>query len=61
MNTRTALSLQNGLGTLQEKVNDALRLAKQLGASQAEANASFGTGFSVNVRSSPCLRKLLAA
>ncbi len=50
MTTRTALSLQNGLGTLQEKVNDVLRLAKQLGASQAEANASFGTGFSVNVR-----------
>jgi PmbA protein len=35
---------------LQEKVNDVLRLAKQLGASQAEANANFGTGFSVNVR-----------
>ncbi len=50
MTTRTSLSLQNGLGTLQEKVTDSLRLAKQLGATQAEANASFGTGFSVNVR-----------
>ena len=50
MSTRTALSLQNGVVTLQEKVNDVLRLARQLGASQAEANASFGTGFSVNVR-----------
>jgi PmbA protein len=50
MTKRTALSLQNGLGTLQEKVTDVLRLAKQLGASQAEANANFGTGFSVNVR-----------
>lgn len=50
MTTRTSLSLQTGMGTLQEKVTDALRLAKQLGATQAEANASFGTGFSVNVR-----------
>ncbi|MEO7386890.1 MAG: metalloprotease PmbA [Gammaproteobacteria bacterium] len=50
MNTRTALSIQNGLGTLQEKVTDVLKLANQLGATQAEANASFGTGFSVNVR-----------
>ena len=50
MTARTSLSLQTGMGTLQEKVTDALRLAKQLGATQAEANASFGTGFSVNVR-----------
>ena len=50
MSNSNALSLQNGLGTLQEKVADVLRLAKQLGASQAEASASFGTGFSVNVR-----------
>lgn len=32
------------------RVNDALRLAKKLGASQAEAAASFSTGFSVTVR-----------
>jgi PmbA protein len=50
MTARNALSLQNGHVTLQEKVNDVLRLAKELGASQAEASASFGTGFSVNVR-----------
>jgi len=50
MTARNALSVQTGLGTLQEKVTDVLRLAKQLGASQAECNASFGTGFSVNVR-----------
>lgn len=50
MSAPNALSLQNGLGTLQDKVTDVLRLAKQLGATQAEASASFGTGFSVNVR-----------
>ena len=50
MTSGKALSLQDGLGTLQQKVADALRLANQLGASQAEASASFGTGFSVNVR-----------
>ncbi|MDP2325687.1 MAG: DNA gyrase modulator, partial [Gammaproteobacteria bacterium] len=50
MTTRKALSLDNSFGTLQEKVTDVLRLAKQLGASQAGASASFGTGFSVNVR-----------
>ncbi len=50
MTARTALSLKNGRDVLQEKINDVLRLAKQLGASQAEASASFGTGFSVNVR-----------
>ncbi len=50
MSARTALSLQTGLATLQDKVRDVLKLAKQLGATQAEANANFGTGFSVNVR-----------
>jgi len=50
MSGRRPLSLQTGLGTLQEKAADALRLARQLGASQAEAHANFGTGFSVNVR-----------
>ncbi|MDH5274924.1 MAG: metalloprotease PmbA [Gammaproteobacteria bacterium] len=50
MTARTALSLQTGLGTLQEKVADVLKLAKELGATQAEAHANFGTGFSVNVR-----------
>ncbi len=50
MSTRTALSIDSGLGTLQEKVTDVLKLARQLGATQAEAHASFGTGFSVNVR-----------
>jgi len=50
MTARNGLSVQNGIGTLQEKVNDVLRLAGELGASQAEAAASFGTGFSVNVR-----------
>lgn len=46
----TALSIASGLGTLTEQVEGALRLARKLGASQAEASASFGTGFSVNVR-----------
>ena len=45
-----ALSVTGGFDPLAEKVNDALRLARELGASQAEASASFGTGFSVNVR-----------
>lgn len=50
MSARTSLTIANGLGTLQEKVADVLKLAKQLGATQAEAHANFGTGFSVNVR-----------
>jgi PmbA protein len=50
MTARNALSLHNGIGTLEGKVGDVLRLARELGASQAEASASFGTGFSVNVR-----------
>lgn len=50
MSARISLTLANGLETLQEKVADVLHLARQLGATQAEANASFGTGFSVNVR-----------
>jgi len=50
MNGRTSLTIATGLGTLQEKVADVLKLAKQLGATQAEAHANFGTGFSVNVR-----------
>jgi PmbA protein len=45
-----ALSVAGGFDPLAEKVSDALRLARELGASQAEASASFGTGFSVNVR-----------
>jgi PmbA protein len=35
---------------LEQKVADALALARQLGASQAEASASYSTGFTVNVR-----------
>lgn len=50
MSTGNALTLANGQGILEQKVNDVLRLARDLGASQAECNASFGTGFSVNVR-----------
>jgi len=50
MSDRTSLTIASGLGTLQEKVAGALKLAKQLGATQAEAHANFGTGFSVNVR-----------
>ncbi|MEZ5565559.1 MAG: metalloprotease PmbA [Gammaproteobacteria bacterium] len=50
MSGGNALSLQNGQSILSEKVSDVLRLAKELGASQAEATASFGSGFSVNVR-----------
>lgn len=50
MSNGNALTLANGQGILEEKVNEALRLAKVLGASQAECSASYGTGFSVNVR-----------
>lgn len=39
-----------GIADLEQRVADVLRLARDLGASQAEASASFGTGFSVNVR-----------
>lgn len=39
-----------GVAELQQLVAEALRLARQAGVSQAEATASFGTGFSVNVR-----------
>ena len=44
------LAVGNALGLLQEKVAHALRLARSLGATQAEASATFGTGFSVSVR-----------
>ncbi|MCL4720441.1 MAG: metalloprotease PmbA, partial [Gammaproteobacteria bacterium] len=44
------LAVNNAQGILQEKVARALSLAKSLGASQAEASATFGTGFSVSVR-----------
>ena len=39
-----------GSADLEQRVTDVLKLARDLGASQAEASASFGTGFSVNVR-----------
>lgn len=39
-----------GVADLQQRVADALALAKRLGASQAEASASFGSGLSVTVR-----------
>ncbi len=39
-----------GVEDLKERVADALALARQLGASQAEASASFGSGLSVTVR-----------
>ena len=45
-----AMSISGGQDPLKERVADALRLARELGATQAEASASFGTGFSVNVR-----------
>lgn len=48
--TATGLSITGGVATLKEQVEGALGLARKLGASQAEASASFGTGFSVNVR-----------
>jgi PmbA protein len=48
--TAGALSVANGEERLRGIVADALRLARSLGATQAEASASFGTGFSVNVR-----------
>lgn len=44
------LAVNNAPGILEEKVARALSLARSLGASQAEASASFGTGFSVSVR-----------
>lgn len=50
MSKGNALDLDNGRGILEEKVKDVLRLAKDLGASQAECSASYGTGFSVSVR-----------
>ena len=40
MTARTALSLQNGLGTLQEKVTDVLRLALRLERGAANAYLS---------------------
>jgi len=46
----TALSIAGGQDILKEQVAGALALARRLGASQAEASASFGTGYSVNVR-----------
>ena len=42
--TPRVLSVTGGFDPLAEKVSDALRLARELGASQAEASASFGTG-----------------
>ncbi len=39
-----------GLEELKSRVADALSLARRLGASQAEASASFGSGLSVSVR-----------
>jgi PmbA protein len=39
-----------GVEDLKQRVAAALALARQLGASQAEAGASFGSGLSVNVR-----------
>jgi PmbA protein len=39
-----------GIGTLKERVDHVLKLARQLGASDAEASASFSSGLSVTVR-----------
>lgn len=41
---------QPGVEDLKERIAAALALARQLGASQAEASASFGSGLSVTVR-----------
>jgi PmbA protein len=41
---------QPGVAELEERVASALALARRLGASQAEASASFGSGISVTVR-----------
>jgi PmbA protein len=46
----TAEHREPGVADLQERVAAALALAKRLGASQAEASASFGSGLSVTVR-----------
>lgn len=43
-------SRQPARADLEQKVADALALARRLGASQAEASASYSTGFTVNVR-----------